>query len=179
MPKIEEMLKEVYDGLSEIFKKETIYFQGKNGVNSLVLFDEPELIPGDKARYKIGNFTALVLKNDVPFLSIEIIPSEPTPPKSIAGLLPVHMVTRSIVINRKRVDNLKYDLDELENKILLLIVVPDQSGQVKEIQFDDLDEKFRGVIRLNGQYANVKDFAITPIRDLQSAIKKLTGYDKN
>lgn len=166
MAKIEEMINKVFDELSVHLKKETIYCQGKNGVNTLVLFDEPELIPGEKARYKIGNLTILVLRDNVPFLSVEVIPTSPTPPKTISGLLPVHMVTRSIVINRKGDNNLKYDLDELENKMLLLIVVPDQSKTVKEPQFVDLDEKFRGVISLRSEYSNVKDFAIAPLRKM-------------
>jgi hypothetical protein len=73
------------------------------------------------------------------------------------------MVTRSIVVNREGAKNLKYDLDELRNKMLLLIVVPDQSDTVKEAQFVDLDEKFRGVIDLT-HYSNIRDFAIAPIR---------------
>jgi hypothetical protein len=106
MAKIDEMLNEVYEQLSHVFTKNNIYCHGKNGVNTIVLFDEPELIPGQKARYKIGNLTILILKDNMPFLSVEVIPTAPTPPKTIAGLLPVHMVTRSIVINCKDDENL-------------------------------------------------------------------------
>jgi|GEM_PF-2081596 len=173
MAKIEEMLNKVFDELSVNLKNDTIHCQGKNGVNTLVLFDEPELIPGEKARYKIGNLTMLVLRDNVPFLSVEVIPTAPTPPKTIAGLFPVHMVTRSIVINRQGSNNLKYDLDELENKLLLLIVVPDQSETVKEAQFVDLDEKFRGVINLRSEYSNVKDFAIAPLRKMIPVLNDL------
>ncbi|MBF4475943.1 hypothetical protein [Methanobacterium formicicum] len=163
MANIKEMVDKVYKELSIHFKDETIYCQGKNGVKTLVLFDEPELIPNKMARFKIGTVTILVLKDDIPFLSVEIISQGPTPPKSIAGILPVNMVTRSIVVNREGAKNLKYDLDELRNKMLLLIVVPDQSETVKEAQFVDLDEKFRGVIDLT-HYSNIRDFAIAPIR---------------
>lgn len=48
----------------------------------------------------------------------------------------------------------------------MLIVVPDQSETVKELQFLDLDEKFRGVLKLKGEYSNVKDFAIAPLRNM-------------
>ena len=105
------------------------------------------------------------LKDNIPFLTVEVISQRPTPPKSIAGVLPVNMITRSIVVNRVGTENLKYDLDGLQDKILFLIVVPNQSKDVKESQFVDLDEKFRGVLDLS-QYSNVKDFAIAPIRKM-------------
>lgn len=170
---MEYMLDAVYEELSIHFKDETIHCQGKNGVNTLVLFDEPELIPNKKSRYKIGNLTLLIVKDNVPFLSVEIINKGPTPPKSIAGVIPVNMVARSIVINRENAENIKYDLDEFMDKPLLLIVVPDQSETVKEAQFVDLDKKFRGVMRLKGQYSNVRDFAIAPIRKMVPILKEL------
>lgn len=177
MANIAEMIDTVYNELQAQFKNETIHCQGKNGVNTLVLFDEPELIPGKKSRFKVGNLTILIVRNEKPFLSVEIIPTSPTPPKTIAGLIPIHMITRSIVINRKEGDNLKYDLDLLDNKISLLIVVPDQSETVKEAQFVDLDEKFRGVINLRSEYSNYKDFAITPIRNLKTFINDLLNKE--
>lgn len=172
MANITEMIDEVHEELSIHFKDETIYCQGKNGVKTLVLFDEPELIPNEMSRYRIGTVTILVLKDNIPFLSIEVINKGPTPPKNIAGILPVNMVTRSIVVNREGAENLKYDIDELRNKMLLLIVVPDQSETVKEAQFVDLDEKFRGVLDLC-QYSNVKDFAIAPLRKLIPTLSDL------
>lgn len=165
MANFTEMLDEVYEKISVNFKDEIIYCQGKNGVKTLVLFDEPELIPNKMSRYRIGTVTILVLKDNIPFLSVEVIFQGPTPPKTIAGVLPVNMITRSIVVNREGAKNLKYDLDELQNKMLLLIVVPDQSESVKEVQFVDLEEKFRGVLDLS-QYSNVRDFAIAPLRKL-------------
>lgn len=177
MVNITDMLDTVYEELSIHFKDETIHCQGKNGVNTLVLFDEPELIPNKKSRYRIGTLTLLIIKDNVPFLSVEVINRGPTPPKSIAGVLPVNMVARSIVINRKNADNIKYDLDELMDKLLLLIVVPDQSETVKEAQFVDLDKKFRGVLRLKGEYSNVKDFAITPLRKMIPILNEL--IDRN
>ncbi|MDO9044569.1 MAG: hypothetical protein Q7U35_04600 [Methanobacteriaceae archaeon] len=173
MAKIEEMLKKVYEELSMELNDETIYCQGKNGVNTIVLFNEPDLIPGEKARYRIGTLTILILKKGLPFLSVDVIPTAPTPPKIIAGLLPVHMITRSMVINRTGKNSLKFDLDELDNKLKLLIVVPDQSEGIKEVQFTDLDEKFRGVINLEGEYSNIQDFSITPLKDLIPSLNRL------
>lgn len=161
----ENMIETVYEQLSTTFKNDTIYCQGKNGVKTIVLFNEPELIPNKMSRYRIGTVTILVLKDNIPFLTVEVISQRPTPPKSIAGVLPVNMITRSIVVNRVGTENLKYDLDGLQDKILFLIVVPNQSKDVKESQFVDLDEKFRGVLDLS-QYSNVKDFAIAPIRKM-------------
>ncbi|MCK9151816.1 hypothetical protein [Methanobacterium alcaliphilum] len=173
MAKIEEMLNKVYEELSRELNDETIYCQGKNGVKTIVLFDEPDLIPGEKARYRIGTLTILILRDGVPFLSVDVIPTAPTPPKVIAGLLPVHMITRSMVINRMEKNSIKFDLDELTNKLKLLIVVPDQSEGIKEVQFGDLDEKFRGVINLRSEHSNIQDFAITPIENLISSLNKL------
>lgn len=172
MAKFEEMLDNVYDQLLGIFKDEKIYCQGKDDVNTIVLFDEPELVPGKKARFKIGHCTILILKEDIPFLSIEVISTEPTPPKTIAGLLPIHMITRAMVVNHNKGDSLKFNLDEYGNKMSLLIVVPDQT-EVKEKQFEDLDMKFRGVLALNYPYSHVKNFAIAPLRNLENALSKL------
>lgn len=173
MAKIDEILNQVYDELSRELSDETIYCQGKNGVKTIVLFDEPDLIPGEKARYRIGTLTILILGNGEPFLSVDVIPTAPTPPKIIAGLLPVHMITRSMVVNRDGKNSVKFDLDQLNNKLKLLIVVPDQSEDVKEMQFGDLDEKFRGVINLKSEYSHIQDFAITPLKGLIPSLNKL------
>lgn len=103
---------------------------------------------------------------------MEILPTKPTPPKTIAGLLPVHMITRAIVVNHKNGDSLKFNLSENDNKMLLLIIVPDQT-EVKEKQFEDLDMKFRGVLSLNYPYSHIEDFTLTPFRNLESVLEKL------
>lgn len=46
-----------------------------NGVKTIVLFNEPVLIPGEKARYKIGTLSILILRNGLLFLYVDFIPT--------------------------------------------------------------------------------------------------------
>ena len=43
-----------------------IFVKGKNGINNIVFFDEPDLYPGEKARFRIGNGSIMVFDNYKP-----------------------------------------------------------------------------------------------------------------
>lgn len=116
--------------VSKVFKSETIYLKGKNGVNNIVLFDEPELIPGEKSRYRIAYSNIAVFDSEKLLLVVEAIPNKPTPPKEIVGSIPVCMITRKIVINKKDGQNLEYALTDEDSEFLLLVVVPDQEEKI-------------------------------------------------
>ncbi len=49
----EKFLEKVYNIISNDFNNETIYVKRKNGVNNIVIFDEPELYK-EKSRYRIA-----------------------------------------------------------------------------------------------------------------------------
>ncbi len=163
----------IYDEISSIFKPKDIYVKGKNGVSNIVLFDEPVLIDGEKSRYRILYSSMMVFEDDQLKLAVEIIPNKPTPPRDIAGPIPVYMISRKIVINRINGKKTEYDLTDKHSKFNLLIVVPDHFSDQKSLQFKDLNEKFRGVLDLESEYSNLKDFAICEISDLNPVLKRL------
>ena len=53
-----------------------IFVKGQNGLNNIVFFDEPDLYPGEKARFRIGNGSIMVFDKDKPILAVEIIPNK-------------------------------------------------------------------------------------------------------
>ncbi|MGP8024402.1 MAG: hypothetical protein ACLPHE_10330 [Methanobacterium sp.] len=167
----------IYDNISSIFNPNNIYMKGKDGVSNIVLFDEPVLIDGEKSRYRILYSSMMVFEDDKLRLAIEILPNKPTPPRDIAGPIPVYMVTRKVVINRRNGKKTEYELTDKNSKFNLLIVIPDQfegsQKSQKSLQIKDLNEKFKGVIDLESEYSNLKDFAICEISDLDSVLERL------
>ena len=173
MANYEEFLIEVYDSISKEFNKQTIYVKGKNGVSNIVIFDEPDLYK-EKSRYRIAYSSMLILDNNRPLLGIEAIPNKPTPPRDIAGPIPIYMIARKIVITFKNGSTKEYELVDGDSKFNLLVVVPDQpESGLKSAQIKDLNEKFKGVFDLNSEYSNLKDFEICEFSDIKSALKKL------
>lgn len=146
-----------------------IFVKGQNGVNNIVLFDEVDLFPGEKSRFRIGNGSIMIFDGEKPILAIEIIPNKPTPPKDMAGPIPVYMVSRKIKLN---FNNGKEREIELLDKFPLIIVVPSQS-EIKEKQINDLNEKFKGVFNLYTEYSALKDFMICMDSDFSGVIKRM------
>lgn len=179
MVKTEEFNNQIYDIISKTFKTETIYLKRNNGVNNIVLFDEPKLISGEKSRYRISYPNMAVFNDEKLVLIVEAISKAPTPPKDIVGSIPVCMIARKIVINEKNGQNLEYSLTDKDSKFFLLVVVPDQEGTQKSNQISDLNEKFKGVLDLDSEYSNLKDFAICEIKDIEFVLKKLLENNYN
>lgn len=173
MANYEEFLGDVYNSISNEFNNQTIYVKGRNEVNNIVIFDEPDL-NSEKSRYRIAYSGIIVLNNDKPLMAIEAIPNKPTPPKDIAGPIPIYMIARKIVITFKNGNTKEYELVDGDSKFNLLVVVPDQPAKgLKSIQIKDLNEKFKGVFDLSSEYSNLKDFEICEFSDINSALKKL------
>ncbi|MDI6643563.1 MAG: hypothetical protein QME14_00770 [Methanobacteriaceae archaeon] len=146
-----------------------IYVKGKNGINNIVFFNEPELYPGEKSRFRIGNGSIMIFDGQKPILAIEVIPHKPTPPKDMAGPIPVYMVSRKIILNYNNGNSKEY---ELLDKFPLIIVVPDQS-KTKRKQINDLNEKFKGIFNLSTEYSALNDFMICFDSDFNVVIKKM------
>ncbi|MGB9980113.1 hypothetical protein [Methanobacterium sp.] len=173
MANYEEFLEDIYDSISKEFNNQTIYVKGKNEVNNIVVFDEPNL-NREKSRYRIAYSGIIVLNDDKPLIAIEAIPNKPTPPKDIAGPIPIYMIARKIVITFKNRSTKEYELVDGDSKFNLLVVVPDQpESGLKSVQIKDLNEKFKGVFDLGSEYSNLKDFEICEFSDINSALKKL------
>ncbi|MGF7118650.1 hypothetical protein [Methanobacterium oryzae] len=173
MANSDEFTNQVYDTILKNFKNQSIYVKGKNGVNSIVIFDEPELHK-EKSRYRIAYSNIMIFDDDKLLLAIEAIPHKPTPPKDIAGPIPIYMIARKVIVNMKTGNNKEYDLISSDSKFNLLIVVPDQpEGGQKSVQIGDLNEKFKGVFDMNSEYSNLKDFEICEFSAINSALNKL------
>ena len=121
------------------------------------------------ARFRIGNGSIVVFDGYKPILAVEIIPNKPTPPKDIAGPIPVYMISRKIKINFNNGNEKEY---ELSDKFPLIIVVPDQSEK-KSNQINDLNEKFKGIFNLDIEYSALNDFQICVNSDFEYIIRKL------
>lgn len=104
-----------------------------------------------------------------PILAIEVIPNKPTPPKDMAGPIPVYMVSRKIILNFNNGKGREY---ELLDKFPLIIVVPVQS-ETKRKQINDLNEKFKGIFNLKTEYSALNDFMICMDSDFSGVIKRM------
>ena len=163
----DELIEKIYQKIEDLGLGFDIFVKGKNGLNNIVIFDEPDLYPGEKARFRIGNGSIMVFNKDKPILAVEIIPNKPTPPKDIAGPIPVYMVSRKIKLNYNNGKDKEY---ELLDKFPLIIVVPDQS-ETKMNQIDDLNEKFKGIFNLAVEYSALNDFKICVNSDFSYVLK--------
>ena len=101
-------------------------------------------------------------------MAVEINPNKPTPPKDIAGPIPIYMISRKIKLNYK--NGMRRNI-ELLDKFPLIIVVPDQS-ETKSNQMDDLNEKFKGIFNLESEYSALNDFKICLNSDFEYLLKE-------
>ncbi|WP_048186412.1 hypothetical protein [Methanobacterium lacus] len=169
----EKLIEKIYQSILNLELEFQIYVKGQNGLNNIVLFDEPELYPREKARFRIGNGSILIFDGEKPILAIEIISNKPTSSKEIAGPIPVYMISRKIKLNYK--DGTEREIDLL-NKFPLLVVVPDQS-KTKTNQINDLNEKFRGIFKLNTEYSALNYFRVCVESDFDYYLKKLLSIE--
>lgn len=165
----DELIEKINQNIKDLHLGYEIFVKGKDGLNNIVFFDEPDLYPGEKNRFRIGNGNIMVFDRDKPVLAVEIIPNKPTPPKDMAGPIPVYMVSRKIKLNYNNGNEKEY---ELFDKFPLIVVVPDQS-ETKRNQIDDLNEKFKGIFNMGIEYSALNDFMICVDSDFKDALKKI------
>lgn len=115
----------------------------------------------------------MIFDGDKPLLAIETIPKRATPPKDIAGPIPIYMIARKVIINMKNGNNVEYDLNGNDSKFNLLIVVPNQPSGQKSAQIENLNEKFIGVFDLKSEYSNLKNFHICEFSNLKAALSEI------
>lgn len=165
----EKLIEKINEEIQDLNLGYEIFVKGKNGLNNIVFFDEPDLYPGEKSRFRIGNGSIMLFDGQKPILAIEVIPNKPTPPKDMAGPIPVYMVSRKIILNFNNGKGREY---ELLDKFPLIIVVPDQS-ETKRKQINDLNEKFKGIFNLKTEYSALNDFMICMDSDFSGVIKRM------
>lgn len=169
----DEFNKIIYDKIKEFFPKGTVYASGKDGVNNIVLFDEP-VLTSQKSRYRIAYTTMIVIEDNQPILGIETVFSTSSiPPKNFLSSIPLYMITRKIIIPFKEGKEIEYNLDENMDKIRLLVVLSEQKSKAKKVQINDLNEKVSGIINLNSEYSYLNDFRICELLDMEQSISEL------
>ena len=52
----------------------------------------------------------MIFDKNKPILAVEIIPNKPTPPKDMAGPIPVYMISRKIKLNYNNGNDKEYEL---------------------------------------------------------------------
>lgn len=166
-----KLIEKINQQIEDLNMEYEIFVKGKNGINNIVFFDEPDLYPGEKSRFRIGNGSIMLFDGQKPILAIEVIPNKLTPPKDMAGPIPVYMVSRKIILNFNNGKGREY---ELLDKFPLIIVVPDQS-ETKKKQINDLNEKFKGIFNLNTEYSALNDFMICMDSDFSDIMKRILG----
>jgi len=144
-----------------------IYVKGKNGLNNIVFFDEPDLYPGEKARFRIGYGSIMVFNNNKPILAVEIVPN--STPKDMAGPIPIYMISKKIKLNYNNGKDKEY---ELLGKFPLIVVVKDQEER-KINQINDLNEKFKGIFNLEDENSTLNDFKLCIDSDFANIVQKL------
>lgn len=164
----EKLIEKIYTEIEVLDLGYDIFVKGKNGLNNIVLFNEPDLFQGEKSRFRIGNGSIMIFENNKPILAIEIVSKGPTPPKEMVGPIPVYMISRKIKLNYNDGKDKEY---ELIDKFPLIVVVPDQSEK-KRNQINDLNEKFKGIFNLGVEYSALNDFEICIDSDFKDILNK-------
>jgi hypothetical protein len=164
----EELIEKINQEILNLNLENNVYIKGKDGINNIVCFDEPELYHGERRRYRIGYGNIMIFKGNIPILAVEIITGKNSPPKDIAGIIPIYMISRKIKLNYNNGSDKEI---ELHDKFPLIIVVHDQS-EAKKNQINDLNEKFKGIFNLDTEHSALNNFEICFSSDFSSVLKK-------
>lgn len=136
------LTKETYFYLKNHFKN--IYAIGYKNVRNIELFQ------GDSKERNanwIKQSSALILKDNRPYLSVEMMAGDLTTPIVLAGNLLVHTIAKSVPVKKGGLDEpLEYILDDEKFPRYLLIVLPDPS-ELKESRKDEQIEEIEHRIK--------------------------------
>lgn len=149
---------------------------GHDNVDGINLYDErappQELM---KSRW-IKESTSLVLKDGMPFLSIETMLSISTSPITVAGNVLIHAIADSAIVKFKgRRSDTEYILGNKEFPRNLLILFPDpdeDSKTSKELQMELIEQFIKDLNFLEN--SSLKNFKICFNSEFEDAIKTLT-----
>lgn len=160
--------KKVFDHLNNKFDE--VYAVGHQNVKGIDIYDERTPSKENLRSRWIRKSSAIVLKNENPFLSVEI--EADTTPISVAGNILIHAIADSIVIKYKgRKDNMEYPLDTPR---YLLIIIPDLEPSVES----NKDEQMKLIELLIKELkifenTSLKNFKICLMKDFKKTILQL------
>lgn len=165
------LTKEIYFYLKKHFEK--IYALKYGNVHNIELFQ------GDSNERKttwIKQSSALILKDDRPYLSVEMMAKDTTTPITLAGNVLIHTIAESITVKIKGGldETLEYILDNEKFPRYLLIVLPDPA-EIKESQKDEQIEEMERRIKNLGfmEKTALKNFKICYVYNFEKSIGDL------
>lgn len=163
--------KENYFYLNKHFEK--VYAIGYKNVHNIELFQGDST---DRSANWIKQSSALVLKDEYAYLSVEMTSSDLTTPKEIAGNILVHAIAESAIVRIKGGldEEMEYILDNRKFPRYLLIVLPDPS-ELKESRKDEQIQEVEHRIKRLGFMENIalKNFKISYVSDFENSIQEL------
>lgn len=163
--------KENYFNLKKNFEK--VYAIGYKNVHNIELFQGD---PGERNANWIKQSSALILKDDRVYLSVEMTASDLTTPKEIAGNILVHAIAESAIVRVKGGidEEIEYILDNEKFPRYLLIVLPDPS-ELKESRKDEQIHELEHRIKRLGFMENtaLKNFKISFVSGFDNSIQEL------
>lgn len=162
--------KEVYDYLYNEFDE--VLAVGYQNVKGIDLYDE-RLPPKEKILTRwIKESSSLVLKDNNPFLSVEMMATTNTTPIVAAGNVLVHSIADSAVVKYQgRKQNVEYPLD---GPRFLLIIIPDPDEDVDSSKNEQM-KIIEGLIKELKFLGNspLEDFKICLMNEFEKSIKQL------
>lgn len=152
---------------------EEVYALGYKNVHNIELFQGD---PSDRKANWIKQSSALILKDDRAYLSVEMTPSDLTTPKDLAGNILVHTIAESVVVRIKGGidEETEYILDNEKFPRYLLIVLPDPS-ELKESRKDEQIQELEKRIKNLGflEKTALKNFNICYVNNFENSIQEL------
>ena len=83
-----ELIEKIHQKIRDLDLGFDIFVKEKNGLNNIVFFDEPDLYPGEKNRFRIGNGNIMVFDGDNLFWLLKLFQTNLHRLKIWVGLFP-------------------------------------------------------------------------------------------
>jgi hypothetical protein len=162
--------KKIYDYLIKEFNE--VYAVGHKNVDGINIYDERNPPQGQKRSRWIKESTSLVLKDKMPFLSVEMMINEPSP-ITVAGNVLIHSIADSAIVKFKdSKDDEEHILANRNYPRFLLIVIPEPSEDSdKWIQIPLIEQLIKELSFL--EKSSLKNFKICFANEFESVAEKL------
>lgn len=161
--------KEIFEYLDKKFEK--VHAVGHNNVEGIKFYNERYPPKELKMARWIKEGTSLVLKNDEPYLCVEMV--EDRTPMTIAGTVLLNTISDfALVKTNFRKEPLEYIMGDEKNLRYLLVVLPEPTEKSdKDIQMPYLEQCFKELNFIDN--SPLKDFKICFTTNYKESLEKL------
>lgn len=161
--------KEIFEYLDKKFEK--VHAVGHNNVEGIKFYNERYPPKELKMARWIKEGTSLVLKNDEPYLCVEMV--EDRTPMTIAGTVLLNTISDfALVKTNFSKEPLEYIMGDEKNLRYLLVVLPEPPEKSdKDIQMPYLEQCFKELNFMDN--SPLKDFKICFTTNYKESLKKL------